>query len=70
MIGALITFIVYLLVIGILYYMLIYVVDNFIPEPPARMVKAAGVVFLCIVVIILLLGLVGVGGINVPKLAI
>jgi hypothetical protein len=68
MINALLTLIIYLLICGILYGLLVYVVDNFIPEPPARMIKVAGVVVLCIVVIVLLLDLVGGGTVGLPRL--
>jgi len=68
MIGAIINIIIYLLVIGILYYLFVYVVDQFIPEPPQRILKVAAIVLVCIVVILLLLGLIGASGFSLPKL--
>lgn len=70
MIPALITLIVYLLVIGLLYWLVIYVLDAIpIPDPPNRIIKLALMVLLVLVVIVLLLNLIGVGaGVTVPKL--
>ena len=42
MINLIINLIIYLLVIGILYYLFVYVVDNFIPEPPQKILKVVG----------------------------
>jgi hypothetical protein len=69
MIGAIINLIIYLLIMGILYYLFVYVVDQFIPEPPQRILKVAAIVVLCIIVILLLLDLIGSGGgMSLPKL--
>jgi uncharacterized membrane protein len=69
MIGALVSLIVWLLVIGILYYVAVYVVDNLIPEPPQRIVKIVLIVVVAIVVVLLLLDLIGVStGVDMPKL--
>jgi hypothetical protein len=70
MIAALITLIVYLLVLGLLYWLVIYVVDTIpIPDPPARVIKIALMVLMVLIVIVLLLNLIGAGtGINLPKL--
>ena len=70
MIGAIINLIIYLLILGILYYLFVYVVDQFVPEPPQRILKVAAIVFFCIIVILLLLDLVGGGGINLPKISV
>ena len=71
MIGAIINLIIYLFILGILYYLFVYVVDQFIPEPPQRILKVAAIVFVCIVVVLLLLDLVGSGtGINLPKVTV
>ena len=71
MVGAIINLIIYLLIIGILYYLFIYVVDQFIPEPPQKMLKVAAIVVLCILIILLLLDLIGAGtGINLPKIGV
>lgn len=69
MIGAVINLIIYLLILGILYYLFVYVVDQFIPEPPQRILKVAAIVVLCILVILLLLDLIGSGGgVHLPKI--
>jgi hypothetical protein len=69
MIGAIINMIIYLLVLGILYYLFVYVVDSFIPEPPQKILKVVAIVVVCIVVILLLLQLLGSSGsFNMPKI--
>jgi hypothetical protein len=72
MIGALINLIIYLLVLGILIWLVLYVVDAIpIPEPINRIIKVAVVVIAALVVILLLLQLLGVsggGGLQLPKL--
>ena len=72
MIGALITLIIYLLVLGLLYWLVIYVLDSVpIPDPPNRIIKIALMVLMVIIVIVLLLNLIGVGignDIHLPKL--
>lgn len=71
MIGALINLIIYLLILGILYAIAVYVVDNFIPEPPKRMVKVVLVVVIALVAVLLLLDLVGVDtGMNLPEVRV
>ena len=68
MVMTILTLIVYLLIIGILYYLFIYVVDAFIPEPPQKILKVAGIVVLCIIVILMLLDLIGGGGtLHLPR---
>jgi hypothetical protein len=71
MISALITLIVYLLVIGLLYWLVIYVIDTVpIPDPPARVIKIALMVLMVLVIIALLLQLLGGGnvGMNLPQI--
>lgn len=72
MIGALINLIVWLLVIGILYWLVIWIIDSIpIPDPPARMIKIVLVVIIAIVVILLLLQLLGgVTGIDLPEVKV
>lgn len=70
MIGGLVNLIIYLLVLGILYAIAVYVVDNFIPEPPKRMIKVVLVVVIALVAVLLLLDLVGVDtGMELPTVA-
>jgi hypothetical protein len=72
MISALITLIVYLLVLGLLYWLVIYVLDTIpIPDPPNRIIKIALMVLMVLVIIVLLLDILGggnVGNLNLPKL--
>jgi len=70
MIGALITLIIYLLVLGLLYWLVIYVLDTIpIPDPPNRIIKIALMVLMVLIVVVLLLNMLGVGtGLDVPKL--
>jgi hypothetical protein len=71
MIGALLQLIIYLLVLGILYWLVVYVIDAIpIPDPPNRIIKLVLAVVLAIVIILMLLNLIGIstGGLNLPKL--
>jgi hypothetical protein len=70
MISALITLIVYLLVLGLLYWLVIYVLDTIpIPDPPNRIIKIALMVLMVLVIIVLLLNMLGVGGdLHMPRL--
>jgi hypothetical protein len=71
MIAALINLIVYLIILGLIYWLVIYVIDNVpIPDPPARIIKIALMAIMVLVVIVLLLDLLGggVSGVDLPKL--
>ena len=70
MIGALITLAVYLLVLGILYMLIDYVIKAVpIPDPPARIIRVVLIVIFCLIVIGLLLNLLGVASdFPLPKL--
>jgi len=69
MIGALINLIIWLVILGILYAIALYAVDNLLPEPPRRVVKVVLIVVFGIVAVLLLLQLVGVGGdLNIPRI--
>jgi hypothetical protein len=69
MIVSLINLIIWLLVVGIIYWLAIYVIQAVpIPDPPARFIKIALTVILVLVIINLLLNLVGVStGFDVPR---
>ena len=72
MIPALINLIVWLLIVGILYALVVWVIDSIpIPQPANRMIKIVLVVLIALVIILLLLDLVGMGGggIDLPKIA-
>jgi len=70
MIPALINLIIYLLVAGILIWLVLYVVDAIpIPDPLNRIIKLVVVVLACLIVILLLLQVLGVGtGMSLPTL--
>lgn len=71
MIPALVTLIIYLLVLGILIALVYYVCDAIpLPPPINRIIKVAVVVIAALVIIILLLNMLGAGsGLSVPKLS-
>ena len=68
MIGALINLIIYLLILGLLYGVADYVIKQFIPDPPARIIRVVLLVVLAIAAILLLLDLIGAGGGSFPRL--
>ena len=69
MIGTLLTLIVYALVIGLLLWLLSYVLRSFpVPEPFRKIIWIAAVVIAVIFLIMLLLDVVGGGNIGVPRI--
>ena len=69
MIGALITLIIYAAVIGLLLWLLQFVLNSFpVQEPFRKIIWIAAVVIAVIFLIILLLDLLGQGGMGVPRL--
>ena len=69
MIGALITLIIYAAVIGLLLWLLQFVLNSFpIAEPFRRIVWVVAVVIAVIFLIIILLDLLGGGSVGVPRL--
>jgi len=69
MIGLFINIIVWILVLGILYWLAIYVIDAIpLPQPANRVAKLVITVLIVLVVLLLLLQLVGVdlGGARLP----
>jgi hypothetical protein len=60
MIDGFVNLILILLVVGILLALLIYVADNLLPQPIAKIVKVAGIVIACLAVILMLLRMAGV----------
>jgi hypothetical protein len=69
MISALITLIVYILILGLLWFLLDYVLTAFPPpEPAGRLIRVVAVVIFVLVAIFLLLGVFGIGGVDgVPR---
>jgi hypothetical protein len=72
MISALVTLIIYLLVLGLLYWLVIYIIDTVpIPDPPARIIKIALMVIMILMVIVLLLNMLGMGtGLDLPRIGV
>jgi hypothetical protein len=72
MISGLISLIVWLLVVGILYLLLVWVLDSVpIPQPANRIIKLVAVVVICIIAILLLLNLIGMGGdLRMPQIKV
>ncbi len=70
MISLLVNLIIYLLVVGILYWLVIYVVDAIpIPMPANRVIKIVLTVLVALVIILLLLQLFGAAtNIRLPEL--
>jgi len=70
MIGVLVSLIIYLLVVGILMWLVYFVIDAIpIPDPPARFIKIAIVVLAVLVVVLMLLNFTGIHtGIDMPKM--
>jgi len=69
MIPAIINLIIWLVILGVLYAIAVYAIDNLLPNPPARVIKVVLVVVLGLVAVLLLLDLVGMGGnLNMPRM--
>jgi hypothetical protein len=70
MISLLVNLIIYLLVVGLLYWLVVYVVDAIpIPQPANRVIKIALTVLVVLVIILLLLQLFGSAtNIRLPEL--
>lgn len=69
MIGAVITLIVYAIILGLLYWLAEYLLGIFpLPDPAGRIVRAAIVVIIVIVLISVLLDVLGVASTGVPRL--
>jgi membrane protease YdiL (CAAX protease family) len=70
MISALITLIVYIIILAVLWWLANYVLDNFpLPEPANKLVRVAIVIIVVLIALYLLLGIFGIGGVeSVPRL--
>ena len=69
MIGALISLIVYVIILAVLYWLVNYVLDNFpLPEPANRIVRVAVVIIIVLAAIHLVLGVFGIAGFETPRL--
>jgi hypothetical protein len=70
MITALFTLIIYLLVFGVIWWAVDYLIASLpIPDPPARFIRIAMVILFALLLVTLLLGIAGVNtGVNLPRL--
>ena len=69
MISALVTIIIYLIILGLLVWLVFYILDAIpIPEPLNRVVRILVIVVCVLVIILLLLQLVGGAGISLPRI--
>lgn len=69
MISALITLIIYVLVLALLWWVVNYVLDNFpLPEPANKLIRVGVVVAIVIIAVVLLIDLFGGGGVGVPRI--
>jgi hypothetical protein len=69
MIGALITLIIYVVVLSLLWWLVNYVLDRFpLPDPADRIVRVAVTIIIVLAAIFIVLGLFGIGGVeSVPR---
>ena len=69
MIAAIINLIIWVVILGLLYAVVVYAVDNLLPDPPARIVKVVCVILLALALILILINMLGGGaGLDMPKL--
>ena len=69
MIGALLTLIIYIIILGLLYWLMTYLLGIFpLPDPAGRIAQAIVVVVIVFVLIFLLLDLLGAGHFGFPRL--
>lgn len=70
MIGTLLTLIIYIVILGLLWWLMEYLLGLFpLPDPVPRIIRAVAVIVLVLIVIGLLLQLFGLAaGLNVPRL--
>lgn len=69
MIMSLITLIIYLVVLGLLYWLAKYVIDHLaLPEPAARILNLVVVVIFVLIIIAVLLNFIGID-VGLPRLA-
>jgi Kef-type K+ transport system membrane component KefB len=72
MIGALVTIIVYVIVLAVLWWLVNYVLDNFtLPQPADKLIRVAVVVLFVLIALYILLGVFEIGGVGgIPRLRI
>ena len=69
MIGALISLLVYVIVLAVIWWLVTYVLDNFpLPEPANRIIRVAVVIIIVLAALFILLGVFGIGGYETPRL--
>ena len=70
MIGALFTLLIYIVVLGIIWFAIDYAIDHIpVTDPPARFIRIIVVVIFCFILVALLLNMVGVStGVDLPRI--
>lgn len=69
MIGALVTLIIYVIVLSLLWWLVNYILNNFpLPEPANKLIRVGVVVIIVLIAIVLLIDLFGAGGVGIPRL--
>lgn len=67
MIGALISLIVYIIILAVLWWLVNYVLDNFpLPEPAGRIIRVAITIIFVLIAVYILLGVFGIAGVEAP----
>lgn len=69
MLGTLINLLIWLIILGVLWYAIEYAITHLpVPDPPARLIRIVVVLIFCLLIIGVLLSMVGGGGvINLPR---
>ena len=69
MIGALISLIIYLVILAVIWWLGNYALDTFpLPEPANRILRFALVVIIVLAALYVLAGVLGLEGLNVPRM--
>lgn len=69
MIGALISLIIYIIILAVLWWLVNYVLDNFpLPEPAGKIIRVAITIIFVLIAVFLLLGVFGLGGLETPHI--
>jgi hypothetical protein len=70
MLSALITLIIYVIVLAVFWWLVNYILDNFpLPEPANKIIRVALVIIIVLAALYILLNVFGVGGVDgVPRL--
>lgn len=71
MIGSLVTFVVYVIILAVVWWLVNYILNNFpLPEPANKLIRVGIVVAIVIIAAVLLIDLFTAGTTGVPRLRI